>query len=144
MIDLFATFTTLSLGLFAGSLLTEAMILVPYWRKMKHTDFLNLHSSLGPSLFNYFAPLTTTAVLLSVLLAGVTNGENTAWSLSALLCCTTLAIFFMYFRTANNRFATQAMEEDLRNELTSWANWHWVRTTLVIIALGSSIYGHGS
>ncbi len=143
MLDFFSVLTTLSLGLFAGSLLTEATILVPYWRKMKHWDFLDLHSSLGPSLFRYFAPLTSITVLLSVLLAGSTVTENSPWALSAILCVITLMIFFIYFRKANNRFATEQIEEDeLKQELSRWAKWHWFRTTLVIIALAASIYGH--
>ena len=60
---------TLVLGIYAGSLLTEGVVLVPYWRRMPHAEFMRLHGDVGPSLFRYFAPLTTAALLLSVVAA---------------------------------------------------------------------------
>lgn len=143
MIEHFYLLTTLVLGLFAGSLLTEAMILVPYWRRMKPVDFFRLHENLGPNLFRYYAPLTAAAVTLSVMTAAITSIENTPWLISAGLCLITLAIFFIYFRTANNRFASKAIQDDaLHIELNNWSRWHWVRTALAVLALAASIYGH--
>ncbi len=55
MIELFQLLSCLALGLLVCSLLTEVMILVPYWRAMDPSEFLNLHSMLGPKLFRYFA-----------------------------------------------------------------------------------------
>jgi hypothetical protein len=143
MIEHLFLFATLVLGLFAGSLLTEAMILVPYWRRMESAEFFRLHGSLGPSLFRYFAPLTTLAVVLAVVVALIEGPRNVPWLISAALCLTTLVIFFVYFRAANNRFANHDVAaEKLSGELQNWANWHWVRTILAIVALGFSIYGH--
>jgi hypothetical protein len=143
MIELLFLLTTLVLGLFAGSLLTEAIILVPYWRRMDPADFLNLHASLGPNLFRFYAPLTTTAVILAVITGLMTGTDNLPWLITAGLCLAALTIFFIYFQAANNRFATNDIAEDeLANELKNWSNWHWVRTILIIVALGTSIYGH--
>ena len=55
MIEQLYILATIILGLLAGSLLTEAAILVPYWRRMEPNDFLRLHGALGPGLFRYFA-----------------------------------------------------------------------------------------
>lgn len=143
MIDLLSMCATIALGLFAGSLLTEAMILVPYWRRMPPADFFQLHSSLGPQLFKYFAPLTSLATVLVVAVATIHGTANIAWLVAATMCVLTLVIFFSYFRTANNRFATHDMPNDaLQGELTAWSKWHWLRTMLVIIALGASVLGH--
>ena len=143
MIELFYLFTTLVLGLFAGSLLTEATILVPYWRRMKPADFLSLHASLGPNLFRYYAPLTTLAVVLAVTTSIIVGTSNTPWLVSGGLCLCALAIFFIYFRKANNRFATHDINEsELNRELQRWSNWHWLRTIMAIVALSFSIYGH--
>jgi len=143
MIESVALLATLMLGLYAGSLLTEAMILVPYWRRMDPNEFLNLHASLGPNLFRFFAPLTTIAVLLTVVVALISQGENTPWLIASILSLTALVIFFIYFRTANNRFATHTIAAaELGPELKRWASWHWLRTIAVILALGMSIYGH--
>lgn len=143
MIYIINILSTLVLGLYAGSLLTEAMILVPYWRRMQPAEFFGRHSSLGPSLYRYFAPLTTGAVMLTVAVAILNRGENMAWNVTAGLCLVALAIFFIYFKKANNSFADHSLaDEDLAAELTRWANWHWSRTVLMIIALGISIAGH--
>jgi len=143
MADLVQLLSTLVLGLLAGSLLTEAMILVPYWRRMEPPTFFQLHGSLGPHLFRYFAPLTIVAVGLAVAVAIISGAPNVAWLVTAGLCVAALAIFFIYFRSANNRFATHDMPNaELAGELAKWAAWHWLRTLIIIAALGSSILGH--
>ncbi len=143
MIDALNILSTLVLGIYAGSLLTEAMILVPYWRRMKPAEFFGLHSSLGPSLFRYFAPLTTAAVVLAIAAAALNRGENLAWLVTAILCLSALIIFFVYFNKANKSFADHSLKDgELAQELTRWASWHWLRTTIIIIALAGSIVGH--
>lgn len=143
MADILAILSTLVIGLLAGSLLTEAVILVPYWRRMEPAEFFRLHGSLGPNLFRYFAPLTILAVGLAVVLAFISGATSIPWVISAVLCLTALAIFFIYFRAANQRFAAHNMpDEALKGELTNWASWHWLRTTIIVIALGTSIFGH--
>lgn len=143
MFDALNILATLVVGLYAGSLLTEAMILVPYWRRMEPAEFFRLHGSLGPRLFRYYAPLTTFAVALAVMVAVLNHGENLAWTVTAGLCLAALAIFFLYFSKANRRFADHSLaDERLAGELTRWASWHWLRTLLVIIAFAISIVGH--
>ena len=131
------------LGLFAGSLLTEATILVPYWRRMEPAEFFRLHGSLRPNLFRYFAPLTVLTVSFAVVAAMLNRQNNIPWLTAGSLSLFALAIFFIYFRAANNRFATHDMSDSaLKDELTKWSKWHWIRTVLVITAFGVSIFGH--
>jgi hypothetical protein len=143
MIEQVYILTTLAIGLFAGSLLTEAIILVPYWRRMEPKEFFRLHGSLRPNLFRYYAPLTSAAVILAVTAAALAGADNLPWLITAVLCLITIVIFAFYFHVANNRFATHDISNyNLARELRNWANWHWLRTALVIVALGASIYGH--
>ncbi len=143
MIEALHLFSTLVLGLFAGSLFMEAMILVPYWRRMQAAEFFRLHKTLGPNLFQYFAPLTSVAVLLNVIIAIMLGASNVPQLISAILCLLALAVFFIYFRAANNRFAEHSLAEDaLCDELLKWSVWHWLRTIFIIIALGASIVSH--
>lgn len=143
MLDALNILSTLILGLYAGSLLTEATILVPYWRRMNPAEFFKLHGSLGPKLFHYYAPVTASAVALALIVAIMNRGENLAWNVTAGLCLAALTIFFVYFSKANKSFADHSLKtEELAGELTRWANWHWLRTTLVIIAFAFSIAGH--
>lgn len=143
MIEILYIVATLLVGLYAGSLLTEAMILVPYWRRMQPAEFFRLHGQLGPKLFQFFAPLTGGAVALAVIAAAANGGENLAWMLTAAMCLTALLIFFAYFKKANESFANHSLaDEELTKELSRWALWHWARTILITIAFGLSIAGH--
>ena len=96
-----------------------------------------------PSLLASTMPLTGGAVALAAIAAIANGGENLAWMLTAAMCLSALAIFFVYFKKANESFANHSLEdEDLAQELTRWALWHWMRTILIIIAFGASIAGH--
>ena len=143
MFDVVSLASTLVIGLFTGSLLTEGMILIPYWRRMDPPEFFRLHGTLGPSLFRYFAPLTVSAVGLGLAVAVLDQGRTLEWVGTAALCLATLAIFYVYFRKANAGFADHAFaDEALSAELTRWAVWHWLRTLLMVIAFGLSVLGH--
>jgi hypothetical protein len=140
MHDLPAILASLALGLYAGSLLTEGMILVPYWRRMAASDFLSLHGSLGPSLFRYYAPVTTAAFVLSVTAAAIGTVLFSWQTLAALFCSAALLTFFLYFQRANASFADHSLDEsDLPNELAKWSAWHWARTVMVVSAFVASI-----
>lgn len=143
MLDLAYLASTFLIGLYAGSLLVEAMILVPYWRKIPAAQFFALHGTLGPNLFRYFAPLTTLAVLFAIAVPILNRAESLAWILSGILSAGALVIFFIYFKKANQSFADHTLSEaDLPAELARWARWHWLRTVMIMGALGASIYGH--
>jgi membrane protease YdiL (CAAX protease family) len=144
MVDVYNVLTVVVVGLYAGSLLTEAMLLVPYWRTMAAEDFFRLHGEFGPRLFRFFAPLTIAAVVLPLLAAVrgflAPSGPN-FWALAAVgLLLVVLAIFFVYFRAANQRFADRALSNDaLKSELTRWSRFHTFRTVLTITAFAASV-----
>lgn len=143
MFEFIPLLSTLLLGLFAGSLLTEATILVPYWRRMEPAEFFRLHGSLGPKLFSYFAPLTVLTIIFAAGVGIIHQHNNTPWLIAGIMCLIALGIFFIYFRAANNRFATHDMPDAaLAGELEKWSIWHWARTLLIITAFGISIFGH--
>lgn len=143
MFEILSITSTITIGLFAGSLLTEGAILVPYWRRMDPSEFFRLHGTLGPRLFQYFAPLTTLTVGLGISVAVVDQGRTIVWVGAALICALTLAIFFVYFKKANASFADGSLSEDaLASELARWNAWHWLRTILIIFAFVLSVFGH--
>lgn len=128
--------TLILVGLLAGSLLTEGMVLVPFWRSLPVDKFYELHGSGGPKLFRYFAPLTTLTVIASIVHA-VTNGDSGPW-IAASLCCLTLASFFVFFRAVNNKLSAHVYKEaDLSKVLGKWAIWHHARTFLMLAAFVS-------
>jgi hypothetical protein len=90
-------------------------------------------------LFRYFAPLTTVAVGLSVIAAIRQAVLFSGQTLAAVLCVSTLLIFFVYFRRANAAFAARALTEtELAPELARWSAWHWLRTVAVTAAFAAT------
>ena len=144
IIEILQLISCFALGLLVGSLLTEAMILVPYWRTMKPKEFLSLHSTLGPRLFIYFAPLTILATMLPVVAAVMpfVLGTTSHWLsiVPAIITLIMLAIYFGYFKGANDSFKSGSVGVDgLAEELTKWARWHWTRVVLGIAAFFTSL-----
>ena len=142
--ELLQLLTALILGLFVGSLLTEGMILVPYWRSLKPETFLELHGTLGPRLFRYFAPLTVASTLIPAVTFGYCFWIGAeGWPYSATVAATQLAIlgtFFYYFKSANASFASGSVSVDgLQAELSRWSNWHWLRTAMGLVAFVLSL-----
>jgi hypothetical protein len=144
MIETLVILTASVLGLFAGSLLTEAVLLVPYFRALKVDEFYRLHDDFGARLYRYYAPLTIGATSLPLVAAvGITLVDPTKSSLSWLAAVLGLAImstYFLYFRPANQSFAEKRLSEaELRVELTRWSGVHNFRTALAIGAFVVSI-----
>ena len=144
IIEILQLMSCFSLGLLVGSLLTEAMILVPYWCTMEPKEFLSLHSALGPRLFMYFAPLPILATILPVLAAimPVILGTTSHWLsvVPAIIALIMLVIYFAYFKGANDSFKSASVGIDgLSDELTKWAKWHWTRVILGIAAFFASL-----
>lgn len=135
--------TACVLGVFAGSLFTEAMLLVPYWRTLKMGPFYALHREFGPRLFGYFAPLTSVATLLPIASAargflGAVEHDLMAWLAAGLIVAVTLT-FPIYFKKANQAFADGKLNEsELARELARWAGVHNFRTVLALLGFAAS------
>jgi hypothetical protein len=142
--DILQLLTSLILGLFVGSLLTEGMILVPYWRSLKPETFLALHGTLGPRLFSYFAPMTVAATLIpaaTFIYCCLVGADGWIYSASvAVIMLAILGIFFYYFKSANASFASGSVGvEGLPAELGRWSKWHWLRTIMGLVAFVLSL-----
>ncbi|MBR1282971.1 hypothetical protein JQ597_13060 [Bradyrhizobium sp. AUGA SZCCT0177] len=136
-----------SLGLLAGALLAEDRLLLPYWRTLSADTFYELHPSYGPRLYRFFAPLTTAAPMAAVLAAiqivlqseGV-GPRTTAAITAAVLAWSLVAIYLVYFRSANDAFARHAVSpEDLSAVLARWAGWHRARVLICLAAFALSL-----
>jgi hypothetical protein len=145
--QLFPLLAAASLGLLAGALLAEDRLLVPYWRTLSAEAFYALHPTFGPMLYRFFAPLTMAAPLAAVLaMVQVTlqSGGLTPRSLAAIatavLTCSLVAIYFLYFKSANEALLQRAVSAtDLPTTLARWAAWHRARVLIVVAAFGLSL-----
>ena len=133
-----------SLGVFAGGMLTEGCVLVPYWRSLAPKEFFAWYAANGHRLQSFFGPLTTVTALLALIAAGVTlwEGHPSRWLtlLAAAISIGVVSTFFMYFGKANESFAKASLGVDeVATELTRWAKWHWWRTSLSFVALAAAM-----
>jgi hypothetical protein len=134
---------TIGLGLLSGALLTEAAVLVPYWRSIAAQMFTDLHEGVAPRLYRFFAPLTVGATVLAgasgVLAAASSPSEVGDWLTvaSALLAISLLGFYRFYFASANERLPRLARGGDpsaLSGELRRWQQVHCVRTGVCLAA----------
>jgi Domain of unknown function (DUF1772) len=135
--DEFRVLATIGLGLLSGALLTEAAVLVPYWRSISPQAFSGLHEGVAPRLYAYFAPLTICAVLLAGA-SGVFAATSSSQGLdrwltigSSVLAISLLGFYRLYFESANRKLPGLARLEDpaqLIAELRRWQLVHTVRT----------------
>lgn len=133
-----------SWGLFAGAMLTEALVLVPYWWSLDPLDFFAWYKVNDKRLLKFFGPLTSITVLLAIATAFICiwQGHSLRWVtlINAIISLLVLFSFFVYFQKANLSFATASLRvEDVATELARWALWHWCRTIFSIVALVLSI-----
>jgi hypothetical protein len=133
-----------SLGVFAGAMLTEGAVLVPYWRSLAPAEFFAWYAANDRRLLGFFGSLTTVAALLSVAaaLASLIEGHpgRRLAALAAGLTIMAVATFFLYFEQANASFSAASVSaDDLPVELARWAAWHWLRIGLSFAALAAAL-----
>jgi hypothetical protein len=133
-----------ALGVFAGAMLTEGLVLVPFWRSLAAAEFFAWYAANDRRLLGFFGPLTAvTAVLaLAAALVALWTGDPGRWLalLAALLAIVAVSTFFLYFQRANASFAAATLAaDDVPAELRRWAAWHWLRSGLSLAALTAAL-----
>lgn len=136
-----------SIGLLAGALLAEDQLLLPYWRTLSADAFYALHPTYGPRLYRFFAPLTALAppatALAAIQIVAQSDGigpRAIASIAAAVLTCSLLAFYSLYFKAANDAFARHAVSaEDLPATLARWAAWHRARVLVSLAAFVLSL-----
>ena len=142
--------SAMTIGLLAGSLSLEGLVLVPYWRSLRSAAFADLHTGFAPRLYRFFAPLTAAATLTSLAsgfaVVWIAEREAADWLTvaSAVLAASLLAFYRLYFRSANERLPVLAAANDdaaLSAELRRWQRNHQVRTNVSVAAFVLAMLG---
>ena len=133
-----------SLGIFAGAMLTEAGVLVTFWRSLAPAEFLRWYAANAQRLLAYFSPVTSVSAVLAILaaVASLWQGHPGRWYAlaAAVLAVGIVASFFVYFEQANASFAAATIALDaVPAELARWSAWHNARTVLSLVALAASL-----
>lgn len=132
------------LGLYAGTMLTEGFVLVPWWQSLPPEDFFAWYGANDQRLLDFFRPITIAAAVVTVAAAALSwiTGHPGRWAASAACAAmlAALATFFAYFEAANTAFsAASVAPEDLAAELVRWGRWHDSRIVLSLAALGCAV-----
>lgn len=132
------------LGIFLGAQITEAALLVPYWKALTADDFFEYYQKYGKKIKQFFAPLTIAATVLPLITVGYAIfHQSNHLILAGFMGVATLAFFstyFLYFKKANQSFTDRSLSnQQLPHELKRWGNWHWGRIVFECIAFGCSL-----
>ncbi len=144
LFELLRYLSVAALGIFAGAMLTEGGVLVPFWRSLAPADFLRWYAANGGRLLAFFSPVTSASAVLALVaaLASLWEGHPGRWwaVTAAALVLVVVASFFVYFEQANTSFEKATIAVDaVPAELARWSSWHNARTALSVAALAASL-----
>jgi hypothetical protein len=134
----------LVLGVTAGAMLTEAAILVPYWRSLAPADFFDWYAANASLLVDFYSPLEIASVLVALVCAVLYSAQSRPgarfWWVATVLSILVIATFFVYFKDANAGFSNRAIAEDnLPAALATWGSWQWGRVGVGCAAFAASV-----
>src|SRR5262249_25486067 len=124
-----------ALGLSAGAMLTEALVLVPYWRSLPAVAFLAWVRANDARLVAFFGPLQISSLVLVAIAAALAvragRPDARGLGLAAVLTLIALAMYPLHFQAVNASFATATIDPAaVPLALERWAVWHWGRTAI--------------
>jgi len=128
-----------ALGVFLGTQVAEAALIVPYWKGLSPDDFFAFYKAYGKKLHQFYSPLTIAATLLPVssfILSLLTKQKiDILMWIMVVFTLLFFSTFFVYFKEANISFTERTItNEILSHKLSEWANWHWGRVFCETIA----------
>ncbi len=131
--------STGTLGVFLGTQLAEAALIVPYWQGLSTDEFFTFFKTHGNKLHQFYSPLTIVATILPVvsLVWSLLTKQKIDLLMSIMVVFTLLffSTFFLYFKEANLSFTERTISNHiLPHKLIEWANWHWGRVSCEAVA----------
>jgi hypothetical protein len=132
ILKILLTLSTGVLGIFFGTQLTEAVLIVPYWQDMSADEFFVLYKTYGKQIQQFYTPLTIVATILPIVTLIFSIIRNLRISIEmwmmSIFTILFFSTFFIYFKEANNSFMERTISnEALPKELLTWSYWHWGR-----------------
>ena len=136
--------TVATLGVYAGAMLTEGFVLVPYWRSLPPQQFFDWYAAYDDRLFAFFGTLTVlmAALAISTTVVSILERAPGRWFsvIAAGLAVAAVLMFPLYFQHANASFSAATLPpSELPAELLRWQRWHVVRVVLSVLALLAAV-----
>jgi hypothetical protein len=133
-----------ALGISAGAMLAEELVLVPYWRAIPPDEFLRWFAANEPLLVAFYGPLEIVAAVLTIAAAVHAAWRRAAGKglliLAAALSVVVLLLYPLYFQDVNASFTAGTIAPDaVAAELARWSAWQWLRVTIGVAAFVSAL-----
>lgn len=127
-------------SIFLGSQITEGFLLVPYWKTLSSAAFYEYYSTFGPQIGRFYTVLTIVAGLIPICISMYcffNKSPAIKYSLvSTVFAFLFIALFYVYFKDANQQFYEMTLNANqLKSELNTWENWHWLRVLIEMLSL---------
>jgi hypothetical protein len=124
---------------FAGGGLVAQTVVVPHWRSMDPSAFLEQFATSGPALGATLFPfevISTLGLAVTTFLAVRNRSAGRAWWAAATACMVgTLVLLPIYFAGANVAMLSEDFSAaNVLGELAAWNAWNWARTGLGLVA----------
>lgn len=137
--------SSLTLGIFLGAQVAEAVLFVPNWKSLPADDFFDFYQNYGGKIHRFFAPLTIIATIVPLFTViysfGNQGGNQVLFGLMGFSTLSFFSTYFLYFKKANQRFFARSLSnKELRSELRKWGHWHWGRVCFEFIAFALSLF----
>ena len=140
---LIATAATASSAAFATGCLLTQVVIVPTWRGMEPTAFLERFATAGPATGAVLFPLELAAVALLAITTYTTvrqrRAGRLAWAAATAAMTATAILLPVYFAGANIALLDPTFSPgNVANELSAWNAWNWLRTTLAVASTAAA------
>ena len=137
--DALAAVAIATTAAFAGGGLVAQTVVVPHWRSMDPSAFLDHFGTYGPALGATLFPfevISTLALAVTTFLAVRNRSVARGWWAAATACMVgTLVLLPIYFAGANVAMLSEDFSvENVPGELAAWNAWNWARTGLGLVA----------
>ena len=132
------------LGILSGAMLLIALSFLLIWQSLPPVAFLEVFAVHAQFIGAYMVPLGGAATAAAVLAAiGTWRLGGTARSASLIAAAASVALGLLYpllFSELNASFVARSIAlSDVPDALARWASWHWVRTTLGVVAFAAEL-----
>lgn len=124
---------------FAGGGLVAQTVVVPQWRAMNPSAFLEHFATSGPTLGFTLFPLEVVSAL-ALAATGYRAFRHrrpgrVLWSVATVCMVGTFVLLPVYFAGANGAMLSEGFPVgNVPGELAAWYGWNWVRTGLGLVA----------
>ena len=127
-------------SVFLGSQITEACLLVPYWKSLSPLEFYEYYSQFGRLIGRFYTILTVistmTTVYISIHCFAKSSRARNFTLISCFFVIAYIALFYIYFKGANQKFYIASFNShQLKTELENWQCCHWLRVTFEFLTL---------